>query len=199
MAQHVELLLLENVDNLGIVGDVVKVRTGYARNFLLPRGLATEPSQELIDQLAEKRKKAEADLSALRAKQADLVEKLEGYELHVVRSCNDQGQLYGSVTQQDIADALQEAGFDLLSRDVRLGQTVKRVDRYDVPIRFTNELVTEIVLVVDPDRPLDLFDEPEASPAEGEASAEDAQDADADAEGEPGEATAEEASEPASA
>ncbi|MEM1164772.1 MAG: 50S ribosomal protein L9 [Planctomycetota bacterium] len=168
MAKTLELLLTENVDSLGIVGDIVRVKPGYARNFLLPRGLATAPSQDLIDALADKRKQAEAELAALRKHQGELVEKLTGYELVLERSCNDQGQLYGSVTQQDIADALRAAGHDLRDRDVRLNQTIKRIGHYDVPIKFTPELETELDLVVNADRPLAIDDEPEEEPTPAE-------------------------------
>jgi large subunit ribosomal protein L9 len=104
VARSIKLLLTENVDNLGIVGDVVNVRIGYARNYLLPRELATTPSDEILAQLAEKRAQAEKDLAALRSQRESLISKLEGLELTLTRSCNDQGHLYGSVTQHDIAE-----------------------------------------------------------------------------------------------
>jgi large subunit ribosomal protein L9 len=98
MPNTVKLLLTENVDNLGIVGDVVNVKVGYARNYLLPFGYATTPSDELIANLAEKRAQAEKDLAARRAEREEMIGKLDGQELTLVRACNDQGQLYGSVT-----------------------------------------------------------------------------------------------------
>ncbi|MEO0630166.1 MAG: 50S ribosomal protein L9, partial [Planctomycetota bacterium] len=119
MARTVQLLLVENVDNLGIVGDVVRVKTGFARNYLLPFGYATEPSDELIKDLAEKRKAAEEDQRKLRIVREALVKKLEGVEITMERSCNDQGLLYGSVTQQDIAAALKSLDFDVKPREVR--------------------------------------------------------------------------------
>lgn len=152
--KNVELLLTENVYNLGIVGDVVKVRTGYARNFLLPRGIATEPSEEKMKELASKREEAERQLRELRAEREKMIEKLDGYEISLTRSCNDQGQLYGSVTQKDIADALVEEGFNINPRDVRLPQTIKRIDSYMVPIKLDQDLETEVKLWVVPDREL---------------------------------------------
>ena len=101
-----KLLLTRDVSKLGIVGDVVNVRLGYARNFLLPRQLATEPSDEMIASLAEKRKQAELEMAQLRAARKTMIEKLEGHEITLERSCNDQGILYGGVTQADIAEAL---------------------------------------------------------------------------------------------
>jgi len=154
MHKNVEVLLTENVYNLGIVGDVVKVRTGYARNFLLPRGIATEPSEDKMKELASKREEAERQLRELRAQREKMIEKLDGYEISLTRSCNDQGQLYGSVTQKDIADALTEEGFNVNPRDVRLPQTIKRVDSYMTPIKLDQDLETEIKVWVAPDREL---------------------------------------------
>jgi len=155
MARSVKLLLVENVDNLGIVGDVVNVRVGYARNFLLPRGLATQPSQELVSQLADKRAKAEKELAALRKQREALISKLDGLELTMIRACNDQGHLYGSVTQQDISSALREVGFEVRPREVRLAHTIKRIDSFDVSVKFDTDLEAHIKLWVEPDRELE--------------------------------------------
>ena len=155
MAKSIKLLLTENVDNLGIVGDVVNVRIGYARNYLLPRDLATEPSDEILSQLAEKRAQAEKDLAALRAKREELIGKLEGLELTLTRACNDQGHLYGSVTQHDIAESLTELGFPVQGREVRLAQTIKRVDSFDVLVKFDSDLEANVKLYVVADRELD--------------------------------------------
>ncbi len=155
MARSVKLLLTENVDNLGIVGDVVSVRLGYARNYLLPRGFATTPSDELINELAERRKQAEADLAELRKQRQALISKIDGLEMTLTRACNDQGQLYGSVTQQDIAAALTELGYPVKAREVRLAYTIKRVDKFDVTVKFDSDLEAHINLWVEADRELD--------------------------------------------
>jgi large subunit ribosomal protein L9 len=156
VAKTVKLLLVENVDNLGIVGDVVNVRLGYARNFLLPRSLATEPSEEILADLAEKRRQAEKQLAELRSQRAALIKKIDGLELTMTRSCNDQGHLYGSVSQQDIASALTELGFPVQPREVRLAQTIKRVDSYEVLIKFDTDLEATIKVWVVADRQIDV-------------------------------------------
>jgi len=153
----VQLLLIENVDNLGIVGDVVTVRVGYARNYLLPRGLCTEPNEEILRSLDQKREQAKKDMTRLRGEREGMVKKMEGLRLTLSRSCNDHGHLYGSVTQQDIAGALCEAGFAIRARDVRLPHTIKRLETYDVVIKLDADLETEIHLVVEADR--EMFDE----------------------------------------
>ncbi|MEQ8850589.1 MAG: 50S ribosomal protein L9 [Phycisphaerales bacterium] len=161
MARTVKLLLTENVDNLGIVGDVVSVKLGYARNFLLPRGFATTPSDDLINQLADKRKKAEAELAELRKQRQALISKMDGLEMTITRACNDQGHLYGSVTQQDIAAALTELGYPVKAREVRLAYTIKRVDKFDVTVKFDSDLEAHINLWVEADRELESDDRDE--------------------------------------
>jgi large subunit ribosomal protein L9 len=176
-AKNVKLLLMENVDSLGIVGDVVNVRLGYARNFLLPRSLATEPSEELMKGLAVKRAEAERQLALLRKAREEETAKLTGIELTLIRSCNDQGHLYASVTQPEIAAALNEQGHTLVKpRDVRLGQVIKRIDSYDVHVKLDSDLDAMIKLWVVADRKLDLRkdepSEPEPGPADGGEGAE---------------------------
>lgn len=161
MAKTIKLLLTENVDNLGIVGDVVNVKIGYARNYLLPRQLATEPNEELLAQLAEKRKRAEAELAELRKQRESLISKLEGIEITMARACNDQGHLYGSVTQQDIAEGLSELGYAVKPREVRLAHTIKRLDAYDVTVKFDSDLEATIRLHVVADREMDADDREE--------------------------------------
>jgi large subunit ribosomal protein L9 len=161
MAKDLQLLLVESVDNLGIVGDVVKVRSGYARNYLLPMGLATAPSEERIKALASKRAEAEKQQREMRAKREQMIEKLEGFEIELVRSCNDQGLLYGSVTQGDIADALAAKGFDVKPREVRLPQTIKRVETHHITVKLDKDLEAEVTVKVVPDRELETDDREE--------------------------------------
>lgn len=171
--KQIELLLLDNVDNLGIVGDVVKVRPGYARNFLLPRSLATTPSKGAIARLAERRAQVEAEMKALRADQEKLIEKLSGYELTMERSANEQGVLYGGVSQHEIAEALREAGFAVEDRFVRIGEQIKRLDSYTIPVVIDKELKTEVKLWIVSDKPAEDL-EAEAAAEGGEADAADA-------------------------
>ncbi len=157
MSKSVKLLLTENVDNLGIVGDVVSVRTGYARNYLLPRSLARKPTDKAIAALAQRRAEVERELAELRRQLEEVVKKMKGAEVTIERSCNDNGWLYGSVTQREISEALHKAGFpQVQDRHVRIGSAIKRIDTYEIPIQFDTDLKTEIKLWVVADRPLNL-------------------------------------------
>ena len=155
----IELLLLDNVDNLGIVGDVVRVKPGFARNYLVPHGLAVTPTPEKVEELAARRAEVQAELDKLAAEQRAMIERLEGYELTIERSANDSGILFGGVSQHDIAEALQEEGFAVEDRYVRVGEQIKRLDSYEVPIVINRDLKTEIKLWVVSDTPLE--DEPQ--------------------------------------
>lgn len=162
--RRIELLLNKTIEHLGLVGDVVKVRPGYARNYLLPLGLAEPPTPEKIEALKDARAAAHAEMEALRAARAATIEKLEAITLVLNRSCNDQGALYGSVTQRDISDGLIELGYEVDLRAVRLSQPIRRLGDYQVMIQFDRELKQEIAVRVKADRDLDLGDE--EAPAE---------------------------------
>lgn len=160
----IELLLLENVDNLGIVGDVVKVRPGYARNYLLPHGLATVPTPGAVKALEARRAQVEAEMKKLAAAQEELIKQIDGYELTIQRAANEQGVLFAGVSQHDIAQAMQEAGFDIEDRFVRVGEQIKRLDSYQIPIVIHKDLKAEIKLWVVSDKPAEELE------SEGEAS-----------------------------
>jgi large subunit ribosomal protein L9 len=173
MAKNVELLLLKSIENLGIVGDIVKVKPGFARNYLLPHGLAEFPTPKKIEALKEERAKALAELQALRQAREELLTRMQEVKIELVRSCNDQGVLYGSVTQRDISDALQEAGYDVGVRSVRLAQPLRRVGTYEVPIQFDKDLRTEITVALKPDQPIaGMEEETSSGKVEGASDAE---------------------------
>ena len=150
--RQVTLLLNRNVESLGIVGDVVKVRPGYARNYLLPLGIAEVPTEERIEALKAAREEAMAQLEVLRTERRGIITALEDLAITLVRSCNDRGILYGSVTQRDIADALNELGHRVDERAVRLANPIRRVGEYPVVIQFEKEMRVEILIKVDADR-----------------------------------------------
>ncbi len=157
MAKNIELLLLETVENLGLVGDVVKVKPGYARNYLLPHGVAQPPSPTRIESLNEARTRAHAELAALRAEREKLVELMAEVSVTLERSCNDQGALYGSVTHRDISDALVESGWSVDVRSIRITHPIRRIGVYPVPIQFDKDLRAEATVIVQSDRELEGY------------------------------------------
>jgi len=172
--RNIDLLLLRTIENLGIVGDIVNVRPGFARNYLLPHGLAEHPTPEKIESLKEARAAALAELAAERRQREALIERMSEVTVSVKRSCNDQGLLYGSITQRDIADALAEAGYGVEVRAVRLASTMRRIGSYTVPIQLDKDLRCEITINILPDRELEdqirAADEESAEGASSKAS-----------------------------
>ena len=160
--KQIELLLLDTIENLGIVGDVVKVKPGYARNYLLPHGLAEAPTQEKIEELAARRAQVEAELKKLRSEQEAMIEKLAEFELTLERSANEQGALFGGVTQHDIAEALRGEGYAIEDRHIRVGERINRLDTYQVPVQLSKELRTEIKLWVVSDKPIEAEEDAQA-------------------------------------
>lgn len=168
MAQkNVELLLLDTIEHLGIVGDVVKVRPGYARNYLLPMLLAEKPTAEKIESLKEARAAALAKRAQMRSDREALIQTLTDMKLVLVRSCNDQGQLYGAVTQRDIADELTAQGHPVDMRAVRLANPIRRIGAWVCTIQFDRDLKTDIHVHVNADRALDIATPETSAPAKG--------------------------------
>ena len=157
--KSVKLLLTTNVDNLGIVGDVVNVKPGFARNYLLPRGMATDPTSGNIARLATERERVAEVLRRQRGEDEELIKRLKGVEITIQRSANEQGVLFGGVSQHDIADLLRAEGFALEDRVVRIGDQIKRLDSYEIPIALANDLKTEIKLWVVSDKPVEEIHE----------------------------------------
>lgn len=167
--KSVKLLLVENVENLGIVGDVVNVRPGYARNYLVPMRLATVPTPTALKRVEARRAEVERELAALRKVREDLVQKLQGLEITLQRSANPAGHLFGSVVNTDIVLALAELGHTITERDVRIGGPIKQIDTYEIPIVFEKDLSATIKLWVVSDKPLDELDTEELEEAVAEA------------------------------
>lgn len=172
MARNYELLLLETIENLGLVGDVVKVRPGFARNYLLPNGMAESPTAEKIEALKEARAIAEAQVAKQRADREALIARMSGISVTLVRACNDQGILYGAVTQRDISDQLISDGYGVDMRAVRLNNPIRRVSSETVTIQFGRDLITEIIVMVKPDRIIEL-ETPANTPSSKESSSDD--------------------------
>ena len=176
MAKNIELLLVESVENLGLVGEVVRVRAGYARNYLLPLGMAEFPTDERIAELQSARVEAAAKAEALREEQESILGKLGGIVLTLRRPTNDKGILYGSVSQRDISDALVQGGFNVGISAVRLSVAIRRTGNYDVPIQFGKELRENITVVVESESVIEEMAD-DATEEGGEAAVESAVDA----------------------
>ncbi len=143
-----ELLLKENVEHLGLRGDIVKVRAGYGRNYLIPKGLAlmaTRANVKLIERERQRLVKlAEAELAAAQS----LGEKLSGATLTFQRKAGENGTLYGSVTSMDIAEALAAQQLEVDRRRIALKETIKALGEYEVPVKLHRDVVASVKVIV---------------------------------------------------
>lgn len=146
-----KLLLKESIKHVGRVGDIVEVSPGYARNYLLPRDLAVEPTPNNVKKIEARRKEIERLEAEKRAQQAELIKKLEGVEVTLERRANELGHLYGAVSATDIANALEAQGYEVEAGDVELPGKLDQINNYTVRVRFAEDLSTEIKVWVAPD------------------------------------------------
>lgn len=143
-----ELLLKEDVENLGVRGELVKVRPGYGRNFLLPRGLAIQATPGNVKQIEMQRRallKKEAVERDAAAQQSEL---LKEFTLEFARKVGEHGILYGSVTSMDIAEAFAAKGFEIDRRKIQLKDPIKEPGEYEVPIKLHREVAASIKVLV---------------------------------------------------
>jgi large subunit ribosomal protein L9 len=147
-----KLLLCKNVPRLGIVGDIVEVSAGYARNYLVPGGLATEPTEANIRALAEARRQAELERERHRAELVELSERLNEVEVTVRARANEQGHLYGSVGTREISVALRDEGYPIDPDQILLGEPIRQLDNVAVDLALAEGLQSSIKVWVVRDR-----------------------------------------------
>ena len=142
------VLLREDIDNLGVRGEIVRVKAGYARNYLLPRKLAVEATANNVRQI-EGEKAALAKREAKERSTAELqAAQLQKLTLKFERKVGEAGVLYGSVTSMDIAHALHEQGYEIDRRKIVLREPIKRFGNYNVPVRLHRDVTLELPINV---------------------------------------------------
>ena len=139
-----EIILRQAVENLGKPGDVVKVKSGYARNYLLPHGLAYEATPGNLKRIQQERDRLDAAENERRGVAQGLAEKLEQVSLTFSARVGEEGKLFGSVTAADIAQQLEAQGYHIEKRQIDLHEPIKALGVYRVPIRLHPEVKPEI-------------------------------------------------------
>jgi large subunit ribosomal protein L9 len=145
---HTNVLLRDDVDDLGARGEIVRVKAGYARNYLLPRKLAVQATASNVKQIEQERAallKKEATEKGSAEAQATQMKSLR---LSFTRKVGDHGILYGSVTSMDIAEALKERGYEIDRRRITLREAIKETGEFTVPVRLHREVVVEVPVEV---------------------------------------------------
>ena len=143
-----QVILLERVAKLGQMGEVVSVRDGYARNFLLPQGKALRANEANIKSFESRKAQLEADNLETRKEAEAVAAKLNGQVFVVIRSASDSGALYGSVTARDAAEAATEAGFTVKRGQIVLNKPIKELGMHDVEVVLHPEVTSTFGLNV---------------------------------------------------
>lgn len=148
---HTKILLREDVDDLGARGEIVRVRSGYARNYLLPRKLAVEATTSNVKQIEQERAALLKKAANERTTAEGQAEQLKKLVLEFKRKSGEQGALYGSVTSMDIAEALKEHGYEIDRHRLHLREPIKRLGDFAVPLRLHREVTVELQVKVAPE------------------------------------------------
>lgn len=144
----VQVILLKEMENLGEVGEVVDVKPGYARNFLVPRGFAIRATKANLARIEEEKEHLVAAAQREIAKATALATDIEGQSLNFTVKAGEDGKLFGSVSSSDVADALEAKGIEIDRRNVQLAEPIKQLGTYKVPIRLSAEVQPEVTVWV---------------------------------------------------
>lgn len=147
-----QIILLEKVANLGQLGDIVKVKDGYARNFLIPQGKAKRATESNLKEFEARRAELEAKQAAILADAQARAGKLENAVITIAQKAGVDGRLFGSVTNVDIAEAVTASGVEVKRHEIRLPNgPLKMIGEYDLEIALHHDVVTPVKIVVTPE------------------------------------------------
>ena len=143
-----EVILLERMAKLGQMGDVVRVKDGFARNFLLPRGKALRATTENRTRFEAMKSELEARSLTLKTEAGQVAQKIDGKSFTVLRQASESGQLFGSVSPRDLVTLIGAAGFRLNRNQIALNTPIKSIGQHKVPIALHPEVETSITVIV---------------------------------------------------
>ncbi|MFA5515220.1 MAG: 50S ribosomal protein L9 [Desulfuromonadales bacterium] len=139
-----DIILTENVDNLGKIGDMVKVKTGYGRNYLVPRGLAVEASTRNVRELEHQKRQMERKLQLVTQEAEVLKARIEGVSCIFTHRASEEGKLFGSVTALEIAEKLAASGIEIDRKKIQLDEPIKSLGDHQVPIKLQAGIAANI-------------------------------------------------------
>jgi large subunit ribosomal protein L9 len=143
-----EVILLERVARLGQMGEVVRVRDGFARNFLLPRGKALRATTENRTRFESMKSELEARSLTLKTEASGVAGKLDGQSFTVLRQASEAGQLFGSVSPRDLVSLIADAGYSVTRNQIALNAPIKTIGQHKVPISLHPEIETSVTVIV---------------------------------------------------
>lgn len=139
-----EVILKEAVEGLGNIGDIVKVKPGYARNYLVPQGLATEANSRNVRELEHQKRMLERKLQKVSQDALALKARIEAVTCAYSHRASEEGKLFGSVTSMDIEKKLSDAGIDIDRKKIQLPEPIKNIGEFEVPVRLSAGVVAQI-------------------------------------------------------
>jgi large subunit ribosomal protein L9 len=140
MPAYLQVVLQESLPNLGKSGELVRVRPGYARNYLIPRQLAVYATERNVARLEHEKREALARAAKLKGEFEALAKRLSGVTVKIARNVGAEDRMYGSVTSKDVAEALESMGHKVDRRKIDLPSSIKALGSYDASVRFSHEV-----------------------------------------------------------
>ena len=146
--KQVKIVLLQRVASLGNIGDVVNVKPGYARNYLLPQRIALRATKENLEYFENKKAEILAENTKSRANAEKVLEQMKGLVIALVRQASEKGHLYGSVTAKDIAAQVSEKGFTVPASKVNIATPIKELGVYEVTVELHPEVLATVKVTI---------------------------------------------------
>lgn len=148
MAATIQLVLQHDVENVGKSGDLVKVRPGYARNYLLPRSLAVPATASQVNRIAHEKAVALSKSEKLRKESTDLAQKLSGLTIKLARAVGEDGKLFGSVTTKEIEATVKALGYEVDRKKMHLAEPIKALGSYEIPLKLLSDVTATLKVEV---------------------------------------------------
>jgi len=142
------IILTENIDGLGNIGDIVKVKPGYARNYLVPRGFAVLADNRNVKELEHQKRQLERKLQRVTQAAEVLKSRIEAVSLAVAHKAGEEGKLYGAVTSMEIEAQLADKGIEIDRKRIQLAEPIKNVGEFEIPVKLDAGVTATIKLVV---------------------------------------------------
>ncbi|MBN2655314.1 MAG: 50S ribosomal protein L9 [Nitrospirae bacterium] len=143
-----KVILKEEVKSLGNMGEIVSVKDGYARNFLVPQGLAVEANMANVKELENEKRKIQQKAAKMKASAQELAAKISAVAVQIKAKSGEEDKLFGSVTAMDIAEALKGKGFDVDKKKIVLDEPIKRLGEYKVDVKIFSEVSAQVSVSV---------------------------------------------------
>ncbi len=142
------VILRENVENLGSIGDTVRVSNGYFRNFLAPKRLAVQADEKNMIQVEHQKRALKKKLAKIREEKESFKNQLEALSLVIRRKSGENQKLFGSITNQDVADAIEQKGFKVDRKQIEMEGALKKLGSFKIPVRLMEGIIAEVNLSV---------------------------------------------------